>query len=67
VISLDIELELVLERLLIFIIFFRNNFYFRDYLKYVNLELVLERQIEMLIRMHYLLLHVMDNIVPPYN
>jgi hypothetical protein len=67
VISLDIELELVLERLLIFIIFFRNNFYFRDYLKYVNLELVLEIQIEMLIRMHYLLLHVMDNIVPPYN
>jgi hypothetical protein len=65
--SLDIELELVLERLLIFIIFFRNDFYFRDYLKYVNLELVLERQIEMLIRMHYLLLHVMDNIVPPYN
>jgi hypothetical protein len=65
--SLDIELELVLERLLIFIIFFRNDFYFRDYLKYMNLELVLERQIEMLIRMHYLLLHVMDNIVPPYN
>jgi hypothetical protein len=65
--SLDIELELVLERLLIFIIFFRNDFYFRDYLKYVNLELVLERQIEMLIRMHYLLLHVMDNIVPPNN
>ncbi len=44
---LNIELELILERQLGCIIFF-YDFYFRDWLKYVNLELALERLLEML-------------------
>jgi hypothetical protein len=45
VLYLDIELELVLNRLLIFIIFL-DDFFFRDYLKQINLELILERLLE---------------------
>jgi hypothetical protein len=43
---LNKELELILERQLGCIIFF-YDFYFRDRLKYVNLELALDRLLEM--------------------
>jgi hypothetical protein len=46
---LNIELELILERLLNYIIFFLNGFYFKDWLKYMNLELDLEKLLEMLL------------------
>jgi hypothetical protein len=43
---LNKELELILERQLSCIIFF-YDFYFRDRLKYVNLELAVDRLLEM--------------------
>jgi hypothetical protein len=45
--KLNIELEFILERQLISIIFF-YDFYFKDEIKQINLKLVLERLLKML-------------------
>jgi hypothetical protein len=45
--NLNIELEFILERQLISIIFF-YDFYFKDEIKQINLKLVLERLLKML-------------------